>query len=249
MIHYHGGPITPVPAAIETWTRSHAFVSYAHPDQLALASEIAQSFALDNGAFSVWKTGGELDIEGYAKWVDEYRTHPGYDFCLIPDVIDGTEWENDRMIARWSQVSRNLLEDVPVWHMHESIERLVRLCRAWKRVALGSSGRWSTVGSDGWWKRMSEAMDAICVNGRPICKLHGLRMLDPDVFQKLPLASADSTNVARNIGLDQRWTGAYSPMSKRERALVLKGRIEHFQSADTYSKSATTPNIFELVTQ
>jgi hypothetical protein len=35
-----------------TWTRRHAFVSFERPEQVALAAEICQSFALDNGAFS-----------------------------------------------------------------------------------------------------------------------------------------------------------------------------------------------------
>lgn len=235
LIHYHGGPITPAAAAIEAWKGRHAFVSFAHPDQLALAAEVSQSFALDNGAFSVWKQGGTVDVKAYAQWVNEWRQHPGFDFALIPDVIDGDEDDNNRMIAAYMNAGGELLEDVPVWHLHESLERLKRLCNAWRRVALGSSGQWATPGTDGWWQRMGEAMNAICVNGKPICKLHGLRMLDPEIFSQLPLASADSTNVARNIGLDSRWTGAYQPPSKKERALVLAARIEMTNSAPIWN--------------
>lgn len=65
---------------------------------------------------------------------------------------------------------------------------------------------------------------------RPICKLHGLRMLNPVIFSKLPLASADSTNVARNIGIDGAWRGTYQPHSKETRALVLTERIEAHNS-------------------
>ncbi len=46
---------------------------------------------------------------------------------------------------------------------------------------------------------MAQAMAQACDLGRPRVKLHGLRMLDVEVFSRLPLASADSTNVARNI--------------------------------------------------
>jgi hypothetical protein len=38
-------------------------------------------------------------------------------------------------------------------------------------------------------------------------RLHGLRMLNPEVFSRLPFASADSTNIGRNIGIDQAWRG------------------------------------------
>ncbi|MGK9559302.1 hypothetical protein O6495_24055, partial [Salmonella enterica subsp. enterica] len=47
------------------------------------------------------------------------------------------------------------------------------------------------------------------------------------------LASADSTNVARNIGIDSAWKGTYSPQSKETRAYVLAERIESFNSTGT----------------
>lgn len=74
---------------------------------------------------------------------------------------------------------------------------------------------------------MAEAMNAVCdKNGNPICKLHGLRMLNPEVFSRLPLSSADSTNIAQNIGIDSAWRGTYTPPSKECRALVMRERIE-----------------------
>lgn len=48
MIHFHGGPITPDTCALKAWKGRHAFISFANPGQLALASEVTQSFALDN---------------------------------------------------------------------------------------------------------------------------------------------------------------------------------------------------------
>lgn len=239
MIHYHGCPITPRDAAIQVLSRRHACVSFAHPAQVEIAAEVCQSFILDNGAFSHWKAGnGEIDVPAYADWVRTWRRHPGFDWCLIPDVIDGDEAANDRMFGTWRNAYGSFDSCVPVWHMHESIGRLARLCRTFPRVALGSSGEFATVGSDAWWGRMSEAMDAVCdEDGRPICKLHGLRMLNPTVFSHLPLASADSCNVARNIGIDRAWErSAYSPASKAERALILAGRIESHASASRWNR-------------
>ena len=46
---------------------------------------------------------------------------------------------------------------MPVWHLHESLERLQRLARCWRTVALGSSGQWSSPGTGVWWKRMGIA--------------------------------------------------------------------------------------------
>ncbi len=235
VIHYHGGPVTPVEAAVSVWTSRHAFVSYEHPAQIGLAAEVCQSFALDNGAFSAWKRRVSVDWSLYREWVAEWGSHPGCDFAVIPDVITGNEAENDDLIAWWQSVP-NPCVGVPVWHLHESVERLQRLCLAHRRVALGSSGDFSDVGTDPWWQRMGEAMDAICDDrGLPPAKLHGLRMLDPTVFSQLPLSSADSTNIARNIGIDQAWRGGYAPMTKMGRALVMADRIEHHASAPRWT--------------
>ena len=79
---------------------------------------------------------------------------------------------------------------------------------------------------------MSEAMDVICdSDGRPACKIHGLRMLDVDIFSRFPFSSADSTNIGRNVGLDTQWRGTYTPASKAMRAAVMRERIESVQAA------------------
>ena len=51
-------------------------------------------------------------------------------------------------------------------------------------------------------------------------------MLNPEVFTRLPLASADSTNIGQNIGIDQAWRGNYMPPTKEARAQVMRERIE-----------------------
>lgn len=247
MIHYHGAPCTPNTAGLALYTRRHACVSFAHPAQLPLIAEVAQSFMLDNGAFTLWKRGeGTVDVTAYAEWVRRWHRHPGFDFCLIPDDIDGDEAANDMMLARWRDTGL-WKYGVPVWHLHESLERLDRMSRSFDRIALGSSGRYAVVGNGTWWARMSEAMDTICDDGMPRCKLHGLRMLNPTIFSQLPLSSADSTNVARNIGIDAAWDrAAYAPASKEVRALVLADRIEHHGSAARWNNTRGVEMNLEL---
>jgi len=227
MIHYHGTPMTPVADMIRSFAGKHAMVSFEHPGQVELSAEICQSVVLDNGAFSAWKQGKAYDFDGYAAWVEVWHRHPAVDWHIIPDQIDGDEAANDALIRQWP-FKRGA---VPVWHMHESLDKLLWLVTDFKRVALGSSGAFATVGNDGWWRRMAEAMAVACDDqGRPLAKLHGLRMLDPGVFSKLPLASADSCNVARNVGIDQAWRGTYVPTSRAARAIVLMERIERHAS-------------------
>lgn len=234
MIHYHGGPITPDTCAIRAWRGRHAFVSFAATQQMNLAAEYCQSFAFDNGAFSFWKAGRAVDWLGFYVWVDTWRNHPGFDFAVIPDVIDGSEDENDRLLKDWPFP---LWQSAAVWHVNESIERLVRLASSYPRVCIGSSGEYDVTKPTAFLAQMAEVLPAICdTAGRPICKLHGLRMLNPAIFSKLPLASADSTNVARNIGIDKAWRGTYQPASKETRAQILVERIEQFNSASTLGR-------------
>lgn len=234
MIHYHG---TPIGGSRQDAARflagRHALVPFPRQDDMGIVADTCQSFCFDNGAFSVWKQGGTLDVDGYIRWVENWRQHPGFDWALIPDVIDGDEEANDQLLEQWPAH----LPGVPVWHLHESVERLQRLAGAWRTVALGSSGQWATPGTSSWWKRIADAMNAICdAHGRPACRLHGLRMLDPQIFSRLPFASADSTNAAVNGGSVSRF-GIYVPPTAGQRAAVIADRIEAHNSAPVWTRS------------
>jgi len=225
VIHYHGLPITPETAAVRALSGGHGFVSFRTPLQLATAVHCCQSFAVDNGAFSAWKEGLPVqDWTPFYNWAFEVKRVPFCDFAVIPDVIDGSEADNDALLAecplpKWF--------GAPVWHMHESLDRLERLASSWPRICIGSSGEFATIGTTAWWGQMARAMRILCNDdGEPLCKIHGLRMLNPDIFTRLPFASADSTNIGRNIGIDQAWKGTYSPPTKEARAAVMRERIE-----------------------
>ncbi|ECX2216712.1 hypothetical protein AOZ22_21860 [Salmonella enterica subsp. enterica serovar Newport] len=230
MIHYHGGPITPDTCAMKAWKGRHAFISFAHSGQINLAAEYCQSFALDNGAFTAWKAAGKnkIDWSDYYEFVARWKNHPGFDFAIIPDVIDGGEDENESLLDEWPHGE---FFGVPVWHMNESDERFIRLCNEYPRVAIGSCGDYDVKRPNLAVARMKDLIRHIIdVHGMPVTKLHGLRMLNPLIFTRLPLASADSTNVARNIGIDKAWSGAYAPASKETRAALMVERIESYNS-------------------
>jgi hypothetical protein len=235
MIHYHGLPITPATVASYAIQSGHAFVSFAHSEQIGVAIEVCQSFAIDNGAFSAWKSGNPItDWTKYYEWALNVKKIPSCDFAVIPDVIDGTEQDNDALLKdcplpNWF--------GCPVWHMHESFERLEKLANNYVRICIGSSGEYSTVGTNKWWSRIGTAMRIICDDmGRPICKLHGLRMLDPNIFTKLPFSSTDSTNIGRNVGIDKHWkNGNYPPPTKEARAQIMRARIEAHNAPPTWN--------------
>jgi len=226
MIHYHGMPITPATVANKAIEAGHAFISFRHNDQLSIALEVCQSFAIDNGAFSAWKSGNPItDWTEFYDWSLNLKKVPNCDFAVIPDVIDGNESDNDALLK---DCPLPMWFGAPVWHLHESLERLEQLANTYVRVCFGSSGEFASVGSDNWWSKMGQAMRVICDDlGRPCCKIHGLRMLDPAIFTKFPFSSADSTSIARGIGIDSKWKhGNYLPPTKEMRAQVMRSRIE-----------------------
>lgn len=236
MIRYHGGPCTPLEAALELWSGRHALISYAYPHQIDFVSKHAHSFAIDNGAFSAWERGEVPKWDGYADFVSEYCQHPAFDHALIPDVIDGDEFANDDLLKWWRSLDL-ATEGVPVWHLHESVERLQRLImQGYKCVALGSSGEFSQPGTERWWSRMSEAMGIACdARGRPLCKLWGLRQMDPTIFSHIPYSYVDSSRLSRSIGVDKSVPGKYKSLTPKQRALMMAFDADNHKSASRWA--------------
>ena len=211
-VHYHGLTINPR-SVFDTLAGRHFCVSFVYPEQVKQAHAIGQSVMLDNGAFTAWRQGKKVDWTGYYDWAEEwlqYRTT----WAVIPDVIDGDEEANDALILEWPHGDRG----APVWHLHESIDRLARLCTVWPRVCLGSSGRFRVVGSPAWHDRMTEAMNAVCGDGPPPAWLHMLRGMAL-AGSHYPFASVDSTDIARNhnraqntaVAMANRWDAQQCP--------------------------------------
>jgi hypothetical protein len=237
VIKYHGTPFGGSnQEAAEALIGRHAFISFAARQQLEVALEVCQSVAFDNGAFSAWKSGKVIDWDSYTDWVNDHYKHPRFDFAVIPDVIDGDEEANIKLISRLIERFKGdaLVSGVPVWHMHESRDKLNYLSRAYYRISIGSSAEYSQVGTQKWHDRMKWAMNILCDGGQPRCKVHMLRGLDPNIFTKYPFASADSTNAARNCNIKTAWKGTYPPPSNSWRARVIMARTEAFNSADKF---------------
>jgi hypothetical protein len=246
MIRYHGLPITPNNAAM--WIAKcfgSVMVSYAHPDQMDIALQWGKNIALDNGAFSAWESGKKYDFQGFWLWASHYYRHPAIRMIVAPDVIDGTEAENDELLK---EAMRRLPKApwIPVWHMHESLDRLLRLLE-YDRIAIGSSGEYADLQTRCWWQRITEAMGTCCdAEGYPLRPLHGLRQMDPTIFSHIPYASVDSTGIGHNVGIDKKWPGPYAPKSKWVRAIVLADRAETHASATRWSGSAGVSKNLEL---
>ena len=189
MIHYHCGDIYPNHRLIEMAGR-HLLISHAYPTAATIAHQISQSVLLDNGAFSVWRSGKKADWESYYEWADMWLDCVTT-WAIIPDVIDGSEAEQDALIKQWPHGGRG----APVWHLNEPIDRLLALIETWPKVCIGSAGEYPEVGTDKWHGRMTEAFNEVSKRGR-MPWLHGLRM--QGVGHLYPFGSVDSADVARN---------------------------------------------------
>ncbi len=211
-IHYHGLPVTPL-AVLYELAGNHFCVSHAYPEQVRIAHEIGQSVVLDNGAFSAWRQGKGVNWPSFYAWCETWFAYPNT-WGIIPDVITGTEAQQDLLIRQWPHGSSG----APVWHMHESVERLLGLIERWPRVCIGSSNEYAVVLSDMWRARMDETWNAIVKTFGRTPWIHMLRGMQL-VFHPWPFASVDSTDVARNHNRPQnsakamadRWNARQCP--------------------------------------
>jgi hypothetical protein len=191
MLHYHGTPITPT-SALQELSGCCFCVSFAAPGDIVRCHQIGQSVMLDNGAFSNWTRGKATDWIAYYCWSEKWLAYPTT-WAVIPDVIDGTEAEQDQLICQWPYKERG----APVWHMNESLDRLIRLLEDWPRVCIGSTAIYRVVLSSAWQVRMDQVWNELAKRYQRFPWIHLLRGMSCS-GKRWPFASVDSTDIGRN---------------------------------------------------
>lgn len=208
---FHGTPITPNRLLKALGAERNYCVSYYRPDQVELLTAMAvRRLMLDNGAFSAWQESmrrlklGKPPIifdqaywAAYYVWVRQWLRPWRGDFFVIPDVIDAGTQEQEALIR---ECPADLLPyGWAVWHMDESVERLISLIKRFGRACIGSTGEFMVVGSPTWRERMDEVFTALKAEFGIIPPLHmlrGLQCTNPDfdyAFDQL-----DSADFGRN---------------------------------------------------
>ena len=90
MIKYYGTPLTPNSVFDEVFENGrNCLIPFPNPQNLNRAKGLCNYIIVDNGAFTLWRKGGEIDWNKYYLWLSEHRND--ILFYFIPDVIDGTE--------------------------------------------------------------------------------------------------------------------------------------------------------------
>ena len=233
-IHYHGSPMwgnVDIGEGKKIWCGdvlyrdSCALISFAHwryrQDRKILP--IAKSVIFDCGAFTFYMAGIETDD---AFWAEYYACVLAYlsriDWFIIPDVIGGSESENDRLINHLPTSIKH--KGVPVWHSNESIDRLIRLCTNFDRVCIGLIKEHKPATSKKAKKILDEVFTVLYFLNGVSTKIHGLAMLDGRVLGKYPFASADSSFVATNVPKTK--TQITEVQCKLARTAIYKNKIE-----------------------
>lgn len=192
-MHYHGTPISPIDALYQLAGR-HFCVSHTRPDDVRRCHMIGQGVMLDNGAFSLWKSGKATDWGAFYAWCDIWLDFPTT-WAIPPDVIDAPSQEQDGLLNEWPHGKR---QAAPVWHMDEPIYRLCRLVDdGWARVCIGSTAEFAVVLSESWARRMDETWDQLSATFGRTPPIHMLRGMQCSGL-RWPFASVDSTDVAQN---------------------------------------------------
>ncbi|HIF5778101.1 TPA: hypothetical protein ACX3EJ_001077 [Vibrio parahaemolyticus] len=208
---------------------SCALVSFARMDQLNYILNVAKVVVFDNGAFKDWndrRKGKKKDVDPITHWAKYYRKvlsiYSRIHWFLIPDVIEGTEEENDALIKMLPISLRN--KAVPVWHSDESFDRLDRLCERWPMVAIGMCGPHRKIESHAAERRIQEIFHHLYCVKKSDVMIHGLRVLDGRVLGRFPYHSGDSSFVATNVPK----TREFMPdiQCKLARTAICKGKIE-----------------------
>jgi hypothetical protein len=169
-----GLPLTPIRHLAEIAGGSFC-VSYA--TRQTLGKQLDQAIAavgddeillVDNGAFSAWRSGVPMDVDGFARWAADIMARCPQAVAVVPDVIDGDAADNDDMLVdfRGAVLELGLELDadrtMAVWHMHEPLERLTGLVEGgFQYVAIGSSGEYAQPGTPAWHARIGQAFAAL----------------------------------------------------------------------------------------
>jgi hypothetical protein len=146
---------------------------------------------MDNGAFTAYTQGKSLDYDGFVEWCNEFLQPPHW--AVIPDVIDGSVEQQREYLKRWP-FPKEL--SAPVFHLGLDLDWMLELADNYPRFCLGSSGEFWQIGTRKWHQRMDQVFELLAKK-RFMPWVHGMRMLGQS-DGKYPLASADSSNIARH---------------------------------------------------
>ena len=102
------------------------------------------------------------------------------------------------------------------------------------RIAIGSTQGFE-LKTMRFWNEMRKIFEVVCdQDGVPRVKVHGLRMLDPEIVTNFPFSSCDSAGASILSSFDNGWSFPYAPETKSGRAALYANKVEMSQSPSFY---------------
>lgn len=202
-------------------------VSFAYRKSWAKASRVVwREVVLDSGAYTVHNAGGVVDVDEFADWALEQKaTNPLVTEVFSLDVIG--DWRAS--LKNTEYLVKRGLDVVPVYHVGEPTDVLVKLCRDYDKVALG--------GAVGYSKKMEWA--ALCFKTVWPKRLHGLGFA-PKVLRSLPFHTIDHSSWLTGPHLRQQFS-AYDdlrlPMVGGYKTYSLSGEVQHNLNEEARARS------------
>jgi|GEM_PF-4909085 len=196
----------------------NVLISYAHVrnpkavEGLKAVCEIAETWCLDSGAYTVHNTGGTIEVEDYISFcrsLEEWPKPPCKIFAL--DVIGDEQASIDNAIAM-RDAGINV---VPTWHAGSSIDALETLRDEFEEVAFGGlvarlrnnrAQLFSEAKKRHW---LSRGFNVVWPH-----RVHGFGITSAKLLREFPFSSVDSTTWRLRPSLYGSWKsyGARMPL-------------------------------------
>lgn len=149
------------------------------------------SVFIDSGAFSAENSNKTINIHEYIKWLhvlDDYQKREAKEshlfYAVLDDLRDAAKTYENQML-----MEQNGLRPVPVFHMGENMEFLLRyLHDDYDYIALGGMVMSSNIES--WLDKVW----ALIIKHKPNLKVHGFGMTNMELVKKYPWHSCDSSS-------------------------------------------------------
>lgn len=142
---------------------------------------------IDSGAYSAETKGAHISVYQYLSFLKRWK--PYLDVICGLDVIGNAEatWHNQKVMEDWGQ------EPIPTFHFGEDYKWLVKYVERYSHMALGGQVGQSTEQLIKW---LDEVWDQYLTNdeGLPIVKVHAFGVTSPDIMNRYPWHSVDSTS-------------------------------------------------------
>lgn len=230
---YIGTPVTPIDV-LYTIAGNAFCLTYYYRDKwsLPVMEGLADQIMIDWGGYPAWKAGLDLNEEyrnGYYSWLDPVLDRPTT-WAVIPDIIGAPSQINDSLLKEWPHGKER---GWPVYHLDAQMmqhpDRMLRLlddyghaCIGWAEKDLPILGEDHTRCMDRLWNAIRKR------HGNRTPPVHHFRGTQLTTGGDWPLASVDSTDVARNHHRPQntaramadRWNAAQCPARWVEREPV-----------------------------